>query len=45
MEFMKVQYSSLQQVVNAIEYDDDHKKKPKLSRKVQNVLNKYKEEK
>jgi hypothetical protein len=45
MEFMKVQYSSLQPVVNAIEYDDDHKKKPKLSRKVQNVLNKYKEEK
>ena len=42
MQFLNIPYNSLQPVVNAIEYDDESPRKPKLTKKVQNVLNKYK---
>ena len=42
MQFLNIPYNSLQPVVNAIAYDDDSNRKPKLTKKVQNVLNKYK---
>ncbi|MHA8108110.1 hypothetical protein [Aquirufa sp. A-Brett2-W8] len=42
MQFLNIPYNSLQPVVNAIGYDDDNPRKPKLTKKVQNVLNKYK---
>jgi hypothetical protein len=42
MQFMNIKFGSLQPVVNAIEHDDNSTKKPKLTKKVQNVLNKYK---
>lgn len=42
MQFMNVKYGSLQPIVNAKDYDDEnHLKKPKLTKKVQNVINKY----
>lgn len=42
MQFLNIPYNSLQPVVNAIDYDDESPRKPKLTKKVQNVLNKYK---
>jgi hypothetical protein len=42
MQFLNIPYNSLQPVVNAIGYDDNSPRKPKLTKKVQNVLNKYK---
>jgi hypothetical protein len=42
MQFLHIPYSSLQPIVNAIEYDEDSPKKPKLTNRVKNVINKYK---
>lgn len=42
MQFLNIPYNSLQPVINAIEYDDESPRKPKLTKKVQNVLNRYK---
>jgi hypothetical protein len=42
MQFMNVKYGSLQPIVNAKDYDDEnHLKKPKLTKNVQNIINKY----
>jgi hypothetical protein len=45
MQFMQIKYNSLQPVVRTIEYEESHEEKPKLTKKVQNVINKYKYEK
>lgn len=42
MQFMNVKYGSLQPIVNAKDYDNEnHLKKPKLTKNVLNVINKY----
>ncbi len=42
MQFMQIKYNSLQPVIRTIEYEESHEQKPKLTKKVQNVINKYK---